>query len=482
MKGFVPTPSDTVDFMVNQLFRGSIPTPAQMVLDPGCGDGALVDGIIRWCAARGVAVPRIVGVDSDARLVAAAREKFKRFPSVHFREADFLIGEWATYDFIIGNPPYVPITGLTPEEKDEYRSRYQTAQGRFDLYLLFFEQALKCLRQGGRLVFITPEKFLYVESAAPLRRLLSQRRIEEVRLVKEDTFGHLITYPTVTTLTNAPSRRRTSIVRRDGETMRVSFPADGSSWLPTLHGAASSHGKLTLADVCTRVSCGVATGADAVFVSRTDSLSSGLRPFAYPTIAGRELHDSNGSLCSQYSMLLPYSEDGELLQESQLGALKPYLHHPSRRAQLLKRTCVHHKPWYAFHETPPLAEILLPKILCKDITARPRFWINLLGDLVPRHSVYYIVPKNSDHIEALCTYLNSNTARAWLVSHCQRAANGFLRLQSHVLKQLPVPAALAAAAGSPGQAARRRVMRPARRPTGTPQLTLPLRLRDANAF
>jgi hypothetical protein len=43
-------------------------------------------------------------------------------------------------------------------------------------------------------VFITPEKFLYVETAAPLRRLLSGVDIEEIELANEETFVGLVTY------------------------------------------------------------------------------------------------------------------------------------------------------------------------------------------------------------------------------------------------------------------------------------------------
>jgi adenine-specific DNA-methyltransferase len=66
---------------------------------------------------------------------------------------------------------------------------------------------------------------------------------------------------------------------------------------------------------------------------------------------------------------------------------------------------------------------------------------------VPRHSVYYIVPRRPDDLEALMEYLNSVIAREWLEAHCQRAANGFLRLQSHVLKRLPIPPSLGASVG-----------------------------------
>jgi len=58
---------------------------------------------------------------------------------------------------------------------------------------------------------------------------------------------------------------------------------------------------------------------------------------------------------------------------------------------------------------------------------------------VPRHSVYYIVPRDPKVLAGLLTCLNSKEARQWLLAHCQRAANGFIRLQSGALKELPVP-------------------------------------------
>jgi hypothetical protein len=138
------------------------------------------------------------------------------------------------------------------------------------------------------------------------------------------------------------------------------------------------------------------------------------------------------------SLLAPYDATGRLLAEHRLGALERFL--TEQRSRLEARTCVAHKPWYAFHDNLPLPDMLRPKLLCKDITEEPFFVLDTAGCLVPRHSVYYVVPAAQGDLLPLAEYLNSEPARAWLRAHCQRAANGFLRMQSHVLKQLPVPA------------------------------------------
>jgi adenine-specific DNA-methyltransferase len=441
MRGFVPTPPEIVDHMVDRLFRGRAPTKTDNLLDPGCGTGVFVAGVLRRCGKQNVPMPSMVGIESEPRRAQIARATFDGVGYVQIRRADFLTGPVESFDFIIGNPPYVAIYAFSDDEKRHYRATYETARGRFDLYLLFFERALRSLKPGGRMVFITPEKFLYVETAAPLRRLLSGVNVEEIELINEQSFGGLVTYPTITTIVNRPPRRVTAVRLRDGSHQRCAL--DGSaSWMPIIRGVAQlqSH-PTTLQDICVRVSCGVATGADDVFVRESDSLEAELVNFARATIAGRELTRPGEITHHSHVMLIPYNQRGVLLAERDLGALWRYL--LSKQDRLMQRTCVRRKPWYAFHETPPLPHILRPKILCKDITEKPHFWIDRKGSLIPRHSLYYIVPADARSIELLCAYLNSPAATQWLAEHCQRAANGFLRLQSNILKLMPVPDELA---------------------------------------
>jgi len=437
MKGFVLTPPQLVDVMVDKLFRKRRPKASDALLDPGCGTGAFIHGVLRWCERNSAQVPRIVGIESDPTLLGEAHSTLGRVSKVSLRLTDFLQPSSDRYDFIIGNPPYVPITGLSPEERERYRRDYYTARGRFDLYLLFFEQALRLLESNGRLVFVTPEKFLYVQTADALRRLLASFAIEEIELIDESVFGDLVTYPTITTVDGIRGVSETRVILRDADVRSVTLNSSGVSWLPQIRGNNVSHSGPTLSDACLRISCGVATGADSVYVVDNTRLPPSLRAYALPTISGRQLTPER--FRTKQSMLTPYTLTGGLLPESGLGALGEYLRAPIRRERLMGRTCVSRKPWYAFHETPPLTEILRPKILCKDIGERPWFVVDEAGDVVPRHSVYYLVPREPGQLQDLCEYLNSATAVEWLMAHCQRAANGFVRLQSHVLKRLPVP-------------------------------------------
>lgn len=445
MKGFVPTPDHVVDLMVGKLFAEGPPTSSTRVLDPGCGNGEFIAGVLRLCLQRSWPVPTIVGVELDSARAATAKRRFRGVAQVTICHADFLQPSRERYDYVIGNPPYVSILALNGEERLAYRSAYRTASGRFDLYVLFFEQALRLLAPAGRIVFITPEKFLYVETAKPLRELLRSVHVHELHFLGEDTFEDRVTYPLISTIVRTGQKSRTRIVRRDGA-VSTDMINVATTWLPIVEGFVADAAGRTLADVSVRISCGVATGADSVFVMPTERIPLELKKYAHPTLSGRQITPAR-TIEQQSSLLAPYDSSGALLPEPSLGALGRFLREPSRRDRLQARSCVTHKPWYAFHDNLPLADMRRPKLLCKDITESPFFVVDREGTIVPRHSVYYVVPVNPNDLESLAEYLNSPPVTAWLHAHCQRAAGGFLRLQSHVLKRIPVPASFTAASG-----------------------------------
>jgi len=441
MKGFVPTPIGLVDLMVGKLFHMREPTGDTVLLDPGCGEGEFIAGVLRWCEGNGRPAPRILGIEQHSGRAAVARRRFSSCEQVEIKTADFLTPSEQRFDLIIGNPPYVSLGNLTVDERASYRVAYQTARGRFDLYMLFFEQALRLLHPSGRLVFVTPEKFTYVDSARRLRRLLLERAVEELHYIDEATFDGFVTYPVVTTVDSGRRGASTSVISRSGGTLTAKL-RNADSWQAILRGERFPATDATLADISVRVSCGIATGADSAFVVRNADLERNLLRFARPTISGRQLIRT-GPLETRSSILIPYDRNGRLLPESRLGALGRYLGSPTRKSLLIARTCAARKPWYSYHDSAPLHEILRPKVLCKDISPTPFFVADESGEIVPRHSTYYIVPKDPAQLGELVEYLNSNEAARWLQAHCQRAANGFLRLQSGVLKRLPLPTSLA---------------------------------------
>lgn len=440
MKGHVPTPAGLADRMVEKLFDKHLPQEDDKILYPGLGTGPFVSAVQQFCDENDVPEPQGIGVELDPERIETAQENIHD-ANLEIREADFLRYDvdLGNFQYIIGNPPYVPIEGLEESEKKQYKEQFETAQGRFDLFVLFFERALKLLEENGRLVFVTPEKFEYTETTEPLRRLMTEYHVEEIEHLNEEAFGDYITFPTITTIQNQEGEE-TRVVRRDGTEDRVGLPTDGSSWASTLRetGSETLDSKVTLGDVTERISCGVATGADSVFVVDEDEVPPRLKDWTYPTTSGRQLRINDGPHSDQV-FICPYGDDGRLPSEDELGAFGDWA--KMHRDRLEDRSCVAKgkRVWFGWHENPPMQDILQPKIVCKDVADEPEFWADREGEVVPRHSVYYIIPEEHVDIGNLLTYLNSDEAQAWIEAHAQKAHNDFYRLQSKVLKKLPVP-------------------------------------------
>mgnify|MGYP001041379474 CR=1 FL=1 len=440
-KGQVFTPSEIVDLMVEKLFQKRRPAPNDRVLDPGCGTGAFIKGILNWCERENVAIPCIVGVESDPQFIKEAQKLIVDRETITVMKGNFLLENFGAFDFIIGNPPYVRIDKLSEPEREMYRKNFETAVNRFDLYMLFFEKALKSLKTQGRLVFITPEKYEYTLTARPLRKLMSKFHVEEIHHVREDVFRGLVTYPTITTI-NRNGEEVTKVIHRDGASITIRLPTDGSRWISVIRGESKlPNSKAILEDICMRISSGVATGEDKAFIIPKNEVPEALRNLAHPTVSGKDLTFDGTKVT--HCMLIPYDHSGKLLPEEKLGEFRKRL--SKHRKALNSRYCVRKKkhPWYAFHENPPMGDILRAKILFKDIAKEPKFWLDEKGKIVPQHSVYYLVPKDPRLLPFLLDYLNSEQVRKWVIANCQRAANDFIRLQSSVLRRLPIPENLA---------------------------------------
>jgi tRNA1(Val) A37 N6-methylase TrmN6 len=209
MNGYVLTPDHLVDKMVRLLFRDAPPKPTDWLLDPGCADGRFIAGVLRWCSAHDAAPPRMIGVEVDPSRAVAARERFRDERKVEIVVADYLTRDLGRkFRYVIGNPPYVPLEHISEAERLEYRRLYTAAFNRFDLYMLFFERGLADMERDGRLAFVTPEKFTYVESAGPLRRLMTTHQVEQIEMIAENAFPGHTTYPAVTVITSMAKASR----------------------------------------------------------------------------------------------------------------------------------------------------------------------------------------------------------------------------------------------------------------------------------
>jgi len=85
------------------------------------------------------------------------------------------------FDIIIGNPPYVNIYKIPQEQKDYfYNGSYQSANKKFDLYILFMEKTFMILKNNGISCLITSNKWLSQAYGQNIREIYLERNLSKI--------------------------------------------------------------------------------------------------------------------------------------------------------------------------------------------------------------------------------------------------------------------------------------------------------------
>ena len=83
----------------------------------------------------------------------------------------------AGFDAVVGNPPYVDSENMVrnlPEERAYISDRYLVAKGNWDLYVPFWELAVRLVNDQGNASLITPNKWISIGYGEALRELVWQ--------------------------------------------------------------------------------------------------------------------------------------------------------------------------------------------------------------------------------------------------------------------------------------------------------------------
>lgn len=139
---------------------------------------------------------------TDEELEAKFGKNFRDKKPFNWQEQFPNVFKRGGFDVIIGNPPYVGSlelsNSISEEEKDFLKSKFKSAVGNFDLYVLFLERALSVLKDGGVLSFIVPNKFLVNNYGIKIRNmLLSQSILKLVNFSNLPIFKSVGVYPVV---------------------------------------------------------------------------------------------------------------------------------------------------------------------------------------------------------------------------------------------------------------------------------------------
>jgi hypothetical protein len=391
------------------------------------------------------------------------------------RAADYLFDATCLdADFVIGNPPYVRLEDIPEKTAQLYREAYPTMRGRADLYIAFFEAALRQLKDGGICAFICADRWMRNQYGSELRELVTSGYDLEVviEMHNADAFHDEVdAYPAITIIRRA--KQGAAIVASAGPevesvpfrtlsatlqaTARGEHPAAPEGLRTALvhswfEGAAPwpCHSPEQLAllrdleerfpalETHAKVGIGVATGNDRLFITKDTSVVERSRLLKI-AVAG---DISEGTMkWSGHYLVDPWNSEG-LVRLEKYPKLQAYF---EKHEQALKKrhTAVKNvRGWYKTIDRVTHTLTGKQKLYIADIK-------NILdpvldhGETYPHHNLYFIQSDEWD-LEVLGGLLMSAVGQFFVESYGVRMRGGYLRFQAQYLRRIrvPVPGAL----------------------------------------
>ncbi|GEL47125.1 type II DNA modification methyltransferase [Cellulomonas hominis] len=485
-----------VDALLDMVgYRVETDLAASTIIEPAVGSGAFLGPIVeRLCrSARRHDVPfaeladAIRAYDLQGQHVEACRALVVgtlRAHGAHDGEARWLANTWvhhgdfllddidAEADFVVGNPPYVRADDLDEATATAYRARWSTMWGRSDIFVGFYERSLGLLKPGGRLGFICADRWMRNSYGARLRRLISDGySVDAVWQMHDvDAFhAEVAAYPAITVISNRP-QSVVALLETTGEfgaeaadaavsfTLAESDRACGDGWtgvrLEDWFGGgdlwpSGSPGLIALLEHLnenfprledtggtTKISIGVASGADKVFIVDADEVD--IEPDRLlPLVMADDIRTGVLSDHRRRCLINPWDGRGELVDLQRYPRMARLL---AADPAVRKRFVARRRPtaWYRTIDRvyPGLAE--RPKLLLHDMKAQitPVFEP---GGLYPHHNLYYIVSTGWD-LEVLGGLLLSRVAEAFVDAYGVKMRGGTMRFQAQYLRKIRVPA------------------------------------------
>ncbi len=124
-------------------------------------------------------------------------------------EKDFLKEKLIeTYDYVIGNPPYITYRDLSVENRKFVREKYTTcSKGKFDYCYAFVEASIKVLKKNGKLVYLIPGNVFKNVFGSELRKFILPHLTHIYDYTNQKIFSGKLTSSSIIVCTNGKNTK-----------------------------------------------------------------------------------------------------------------------------------------------------------------------------------------------------------------------------------------------------------------------------------
>ena len=459
------------------------------LLEPSCGHGAfLIPAIYRFFSSPGARnldidtlKQRFLAYDINEEYVEITRCKVRSalldsdiipaqaniLANAWVRCGDFLLEHKSrTFDFVVGNPPYIRIEKLSPNLQAEYRRRYSSMFDRADIYVAFIEHGLDLLNNNGNLTYICADRWILNKYGAPLRRKIANqfsiryyidlheaspfesdvnaypaifsidtRKNQTVWVAKLHTAFQEECEVATTKLLSSKHPHDSSIIQGYDTWFRGSDPwvLGSPENLKTLRDLETRFDPLeTHGD--TKVGIGVATGNDKIYIVKN---SIDVEPDRLIPLVKREDIAYGQIIDSGRSVINTFIQDKGSINLNQYPKLRAFF--AKNEEQVKKRHVAKKNPTVWFRTIDRVYPDLVkkPKLLIPDI-ASSNVVVYDKGNYYPHHNLYYVTSSEWD-LEVLGGLLSSSVVLFFIWSYAVKMRGKYLRFQAQYLRRICIP-------------------------------------------
>jgi predicted RNA methylase len=489
------TPTRLAEFLASRSVANLDESDADIVIiDPACGDGELLIAVYRALKANGWKNKLILrGFDIDINAVGIASRRLKESGI----DADILHEDFLTYqrnipscsvDVIITNPPYVRTQNIGKDKARILSSEFGLA-GRIDMTHPFVKIADRILNKQGILALLCSNRILTTLAGKNVRQVFLRGGIRtceiydlgDTRLFKASVLPAIIigkkssssprkvrfmsAYATESddevsskSLFDALIDNQSSLLSLHDRHYRIRYgkfiePVDetipwrisddaSDKWLDTIHTKMWK----TFGDV-SNIRVGIKTTADNVFLNEDwdGSAPDVEKELLMPIIMPKDIRSWHVNHHPRMKVLYPYdmtSEKRVPLDIDAYDGAKQYL--MSHKQQLAGRKYVTSggREWWEIWVPQRPAAWSHPKIVFPDISAYPRFALDISGAVVNGNCYWISLDETTDEnvLYLMLAVANSDIGLQYYDTVCgNRLYSGKRRWITQYVNRLPLP-------------------------------------------
>ncbi len=394
------------------------------------------------------------------------------FPSVFKRDGfgDVIIAETRHvssaglgFDAVIGNPPWLMAGYYVGGEIEYLKHNYISAEGKFDLYYLFIEQATRLINANGQFGMIIPNKFFHTKAATKLREFLASKKLINLLIDfgDERVFSDATNYSAIlifdATQNDSFSFMRATTGLQISESHAIAFNRIGKEpWHFEDNSIQELFTKMEklgnpLKEIVARFGTGVQSGADRILMlDKEAAIGLGLdENILRPILRGRDVRRYKPVLATKL-LVFPYAsnDDFDLYNEEVLRSLHPnvlaYLTQNKKkladRIWFGKNATELSGEWYGMMYLDSAESFRSRHLLTPSLSNKSNFTLgNGTFFVTGTAGVTSIIPKNiAENISYLLGILNSNLLSFFATHHSPIFQGAYYKFSAPYLKQLPI--------------------------------------------